>query len=123
MAVTAKFLADFTDFDKKVEAAEATIKDFGLSVANIDQNLKKFANQFSGAKVIAEATLMAQAVEAIGGKSKLTEQELLKVGRTAAEAVEKMTALGLKVPAQIQTLADAVSPIPQKLTLAQKAAE
>ena len=50
---------------------------------------------------------LAAAVEALGGTSKLTAAELEKVGKKAAEAVEKAKALGVDVPPELQKLADA----------------
>jgi hypothetical protein len=62
---------------------------------------------FSGRKVIQDATLMAKAIEKIGGTTKLTATELDRSGRAAQEAVAKMRALGIEVPANLHRLATA----------------
>ncbi len=49
---------------------------------------------------------MVKAVEDIGGASKLTEKELARLGATTNEAVEKMKALGMEVPQNLQKIAD-----------------
>src|SRR5262245_66666255 len=51
--------------------------------------------------------LMATAVEKIGGVTKLTANELQTVGRVAAEAAEKMRAMGGEPTARIAALAKA----------------
>src|SRR4030095_13529756 len=56
---------------------------------------------------IQDANLMVEAVERIGGASKLTETELARVSAKAAEAAEKMRALGLQVPAGLEKYAGA----------------
>lgn len=104
MAVSAKFLADFSTFDQAVERSTTKLRTFDSTIGRIDKDLSKFGNQFSGTKLIHDATLMAKAIDDIGGTSKLTERELQRVGNQAKEAVEKMAKLGLDVPQRLQDL-------------------
>lgn len=105
MAITAKFQADFSSFSDAVRKAEVELKSFETGAGRVEKSLNKMVDTFSGRKVIQDATLMAQAVERIGGTSKLTEQELQRLGSAATEAVAKMKALGLDVPANLQKIA------------------
>src|SRR6185436_31019 len=107
MAIQAKFAADFSDFQTAVAKAEVALKGFEQGAGKVETSLNRMANGLSGTKLVQDATLMAEAVERIGGVSKLTEQELARVSAQAKEAVAKLTALGQEVPQGIQKIADA----------------
>ena len=107
MAVSAKFLADFTQFEKAVEQAEKTIEGFGLKATNVSKTLNRFGEEFSGNKIVSQAVSMAEAIDRIGGASKLTEAELQRAGAIAQQAVEKLQALGKDVPKNLEALAAA----------------
>lgn len=106
MALSATFTANFSSFYDAVDKAEAKLKDFGAGADKVGPRLNALANQFSGQKIVQEATLMAKAVEEIGGVSKLTDKELARLGATANEAVAKMKLLGMDVPKNLQEIAD-----------------
>jgi len=106
MALSATFTANFSSFYDAVDKAEVKLKDFGAGAEKAGQRLNAMGNQFSGVKIIQDATLMVKAIEDIGGTSKLTEKELAKLGSTANEAVAKMKALGMDVPKGLQKIAD-----------------
>jgi hypothetical protein len=106
MALSATFTANFSSFYDAVAKADAQLKDFGEGADKVGGRLNTLANQFTGKKIIQEATLMAKAVEDIGGTSMLTERELGRLGATASEAVAKMKALGMEVPKNLQEIAD-----------------
>lgn len=105
MAVTAKFLADFRDFERGVDTAQAKLRTFQDGIGRVDKDLAKFGNQFSGTRLIQEALLMEKAIREVGGTSKLTASELERAGNTAKAAAEKMRALGLDVPERLKDLA------------------
>jgi hypothetical protein len=105
MAVTAKFIADFTEFNGAVGKAEVELKSFQSGAAQVEKQLKSMADSFSGRKLIQDATLAAEAVERIGGATKLTEAEIQRLAVVTGQAVEKMKALGIEVPPQIQKIA------------------
>jgi len=107
MAVTAKFQADFSSFSDAVEKAEVQLREFEGGAGKVESALTRMSNNFSGVKIIQDATLMAAAVDKVGGVSTLTEKELAKVSATAQEAAAKLTALGQTVPQGIQKIADA----------------
>lgn len=105
MAITAKFQADFTSFTDAVNKAEVQLRGFDTSADNVSKSLTKMVDSFSGRKVIEQATLMANAVEKVGGVAHLTEAELQKVATTAADAATKLRAFGQDVPQNISDLA------------------
>lgn len=106
MALSATFTANFSSFYDAVDKADAKLKTFGDGADKVGGRLNTLANQFSGQKIVQEATIMAKAVEEIGGVTKLTEKELARLGATAQEAVAKMKALGMDVPKNLQEIAD-----------------
>lgn len=106
MAVTAKFQADFSSFYEAVQKAEVELRSFEQGAGRVEKSLNRMVDTFSGRKVIQDATLMTEAVERIGGTSKLTERELQALGARAQEAIAKMRALGVDVPAGLQKIAD-----------------
>lgn len=72
-------------------------------------------DSLAGTRLIKDASLMADAVEKMGGVSILTEKELQKLGGQANEAAEKMKKLGLGVPANLQAIATAGKPVTSSL--------
>lgn len=111
MSVTAKFVADFSNFQSAVEQAETKLVSFQGNAGRVESALNRMVDNFSGRKVIQDATLMAEAVDRIGGASKLTEDELLRVGAKAQEAADKLRAMGQDVPPKLQDIADAAAKI------------
>ena len=105
MGVTARFGADFASFVSAVDKADAKLADFAQGAGKVEKALTRMVDTFSGRKLIQDATLMAEAVERIGGVSKLTAAQLEQVGNKAAEAALKMKAMGIDVPQNIQSIA------------------
>lgn len=101
------FLADFEDFYAAVTKADTKLADFGMSADKLGPRLNAMVDSFSGRRVIQDATLMAEAIERVGGVSNLTEKELARVSGTATEAAAKLRAMGVDVPPGIQHIADA----------------
>lgn len=101
MAIRATFLADFSTFQTAVEKAELSLKSFETGGAKVEKQLNSMANSFSGQKVLKEASLMASAIEKMGGVSGLTQTELKRVVATMDEAIAKSKAMGADVPAGI----------------------
>lgn len=105
--LTGKLLADFSDFYDAVRQAEVELKGMETGAANVEKSLNRMVDSLSGRKVVQDATLMAEAVQRIGGVSQLTAAELQRVGRAAEEAVAKLQALGKEIPADLERLAAA----------------
>jgi hypothetical protein len=106
MAISGKLEADFATFYQAVDESTIRLRRFDAGAAQVETSLSRMVDNFTGRKIIAEATLMAEAVERIGGAAKLTDAELQKVARTASEAVAKFDAMGREAPANIRNLAN-----------------
>lgn len=107
MAITGKFAADFASFYDAVQKAEVSLTSMESGGAKVEAQINRVANSLEGGKIVQQATIAAAAVESIGGISKLTENELAKIGATATEAAAKLKAMGQDVPPGIQAIADA----------------
>jgi hypothetical protein len=104
MAVSAKFIADFSSFETAVKNAEVKLRDFQGSIGRVDKDLTKMSSAFLGDKLLREATLAAKAVEAIGGSAKLTAKEQASLNALVTEAIAKYKALGQAAPESLQKL-------------------
>jgi hypothetical protein len=112
MSLTAHYEANFDDFYAAVQKADVELKRWETSGEAVERSMNRVANSLTGSKVIQDATMMADVVGKLGGVSTLTEKELAKVSKTAAEAAAKMRAMGEDVPDKIQHLADESSTLP-----------
>lgn len=106
MATSAKFVADFQDFNGAVDDAVVKLRTFQDGIGRVDKDLARFGDQFSGTRLIQDATLMVEAVERVGGVSKLTEAEMARLANTVAAASEKMRAMGIEVPPEFSKITD-----------------
>ena len=117
MAITARFVADFSSFQAAVAGAEAKLVDFSKGADRAGGALNRMVDGFSGRKMIQDAALMERAIAEIGGVSKLTEAEMRKVNATIQEAVNKFKALGQVAPPGMQQLAEATKGANQSTSL------
>lgn len=113
MAVTGKFLADFASFYDACQKAEVSLKGFEQGGAKVETAMNRVSNSFSGTKIIQDATLMAEAVERIGGTGRLTERELARLKTTVGEATEKMRAMGVEVPPAFTSILNSTTKMQQ----------
>src|SRR5580765_3837497 len=104
MALSATFAADFTSFTQACAKAEVSLKGIESGASAVESKLTRMGDSLSGTKIIQQASIMAEAVERVGGVSTLTSQELQRVGATATEAAEKLRKLGQEVPPGIQKI-------------------
>ena len=107
MAVTGKFLADFTSFYTAVGQAELKLRSFEEGSHKVEAQLKRTGDAFSGTKIIQAATITTEAIERLGGATKLTEAEQRKVNAEVTEAIAKYKALGEVAPKAMVDLANA----------------
>lgn len=105
--ISATFAADFSAFQRAAEEATTKLVSIQTNAGKVQSALDKMVSNFSGVKVIQDATLMAEAIDRIGGVSKLTSTELASVSAKAQEAAAKMRAMGVDVPEKLQSIADA----------------
>lgn len=122
MAISGKFVADFADFNTAVQGAQTKLVSFETGASKVTSSLERMEQSLSGKKLIQDATLAVQAVENIGGVSKLTETELQKLASQATAATDKMRAMGIDIPPGLQKIADAATKVHPPLGLAEKAA-
>ncbi len=118
MPVTAKFVADFSNFMTAAKSAEGALDKLASAAGVTERSVDKAAKAFSGENLIANAVKATEAVNAIGGASKLTEAEMARVNRTLTEALAKMQLMGVQAPADMVRLADATKQIPPALSAA-----
>jgi hypothetical protein len=104
-AITATFRADVTQFRQALEQANTVVTGFSRTTAQVNRDLQRFGNDFSGAKVIREAETAAKAVEQIGGAARLTESEHRRLNATLQEALSKYQALGQEAPESLKRIA------------------
>lgn len=109
MALTGKFLADFTDFYDACQKAVVSVTSIGEGASKVGPKLDKMVESFSGKKVIAEASLMVRAVAEIGGAAMLTEGDLKHVAATMEDAMTRMRKAALPIPAEMQKLGDSAA--------------
>jgi hypothetical protein len=113
--ITGRFEADFLSFYAAVDKADAKLTDFQSGADKVGSSLNRMVDQFSGRQLIQQATVAAEAIERIGGASKLTEEELQKVAAKATEAAAKLRAMGVEVPANLQKIANELKPVNAEL--------
>jgi hypothetical protein len=111
MAITGKFLADFTSFYTAVQKAEVELRGLETGAGRVEKSLNRMVDDFGGRKLIQEATLIAEAVNRIGGASTLTEREQRRVNAAVTEAIAKYKALGQEAPKHLHDLAAATAQV------------
>ncbi len=109
MPLQGTLVADFASFYEACQKADVSLATFEASAGKVEDKLEAMTNSLSGVKIVQQATLAAEAVDRIGGVSKLTEAELSRVSSIAQEAAAKLRAMGQDVPPGIQQIADATS--------------
>jgi hypothetical protein len=104
--VKAVFTADISQFRQSLAQATTAVTAFDKTTGQVNSSLKRFGNEFSGAKIRTEAETIARAISDIGGASKLTESEIKRANATITEALSKYKALGTEAPASVRNLAN-----------------
>jgi hypothetical protein len=99
--------ADFSSFTRAVDESVIKLRGFEGDAGKVGTALNKMGDSLSGRKLIQDALLMAEAVEKIGGASKLTDAELAKLGRTAGEADRRRGSAGAAVDCGFREQSDA----------------
>lgn len=111
MAVSAKFLADFSQFSQAVEKAELKLTGLRSESGRVEKQLQRMGDSFSGKKIFADAELASKAVQGLGGVSKLTAGEQSRLNGIVTEAISKYKAMGLEAPKHLTAVADATKPV------------
>jgi hypothetical protein len=108
VAYQATFTANFQQFDLAVAGAQKNVQAFEFNVKGTQRALQQMVSSFDGSKIIRDATLMASAVDKIGGATKLTESEQRRFNSTLQETLAKFHALGQEAPADLKQVADEI---------------
>jgi hypothetical protein len=106
MALTARFTADFSQFDAALQGAAVSINTFERGVKSAAADLNRLASSLSGADIQRQAATLASAIESIGGAARLTASEQQKSLATLDQALEKYRALGEQAPRAVVELAE-----------------
>lgn len=106
MALTATLVTRFDNFFEQVKKAEVALADFGMGTKTLNDKLGRLQSAFAGDRIVSQAFLTAQAIEAVGGASTLTEKEAKRAFGVMTEAIEKLQARGAAVPPELRKMAD-----------------
>lgn len=115
MPLTATFAADLSQFSKSLAEAQVELQVFDRATRNATRGLTREMENLSGQRVAAEAARMAEAVQRIGGVSRLTAAEQQRVNRVMEEATEKFRVLGVEAPQAMLDIAAATRRAEQPL--------
>lgn len=109
MALTATLALDVSRFEAGCQKAVASMQGIERAGKTVNRDMSRLMEGFSGQKIAVEATRVAEAVQRIGGASKLTDAEQKRVNATVTEAIAKYTALGQQAPKALIDLQAATS--------------
>ena len=116
MALTATLALDVKNFEAGCKKAVVEMQGVERASKTVNRDLKRLMEDFSGQKIAVEATRVSEAVQRIGGASKLTEAEQRRVNATVTEAIAKYKALGQEAPKALTDLQAATSKVGQGAT-------
>lgn len=116
MALTATLALDVKNFEAGCKKAVVEMQGVERASKTVNRDLKRLMEDFSGQKIAVEATRVSEAVQRIGGASKLTEAEQRRVNVTVTEALAKYKALGQEAPKALVDLQAATSKAGQGAT-------
>lgn len=102
--VRATFTADISQFRQSLAQATTAVTAFERTTGQVNTALKRFGNDFSGAKLQREAEEMAAAIKAVGGATVLTDSNLKRANSTIKEAIQQYERLGQAAPSSIKSL-------------------
>lgn len=117
MALTATLAIDIRQFEAGLKSAQVELQTFERATKNVNRDLKRLMEDFSGQRVVVEASRMSEAVERIGGASRLTATEQARVNAVVSEAIAKYRALGEQAPAHLVALQRATAGAVQQTSL------
>lgn len=116
MALTATLALDVKNFEAGCKKAVVEMQGVERASKTVNRDLKRLMEDFSGQKIAVEATRVSEAVQRIGGASKLTEAEQRRVNATVTEALAKYKALGQEAPKALVDLQAATAKTGQGAT-------
>lgn len=121
----ALLVADTAAFSKAMEGATKDVKDLADKLKTDLEPRQRAVNaavrDFLGGTEIRRAEEYARAVEKIGGVSRLTQADQLKVNRAMQDALEHYRLMGVQAPAHLLALEKATAGVTSGWTKAQAA--
>lgn len=93
-----RLIAEFSSFYEAVDKASVKFRSFEEDGAKVEKRLNSIADGFSGRKLVQEASIVSEAIERIGGVSKLSTNEAATGLRTLEAAMDKMLKTGQEIP-------------------------
>jgi hypothetical protein len=118
MALTATFRADFQQFEASLQKASVQTTAFDRATKTALTGLRREIESFKGENLAIQAARMVEAVNQIGGVSKLTDAELKKLQATLDQTAEKAKRLGDAVPPAIAKMRAEIEKLPKHTTIA-----
>lgn len=100
-----RLIAEFSSFYEAVDKASVKFRSFEEDGAKVERRLNSIADGFSGRKVVQEASLVSEAIERIGGVSKLSTNEAASGLKTLEAAMAKMLKTGQEIPTSMMKTA------------------
>lgn len=102
MPMQATLDADFSQFLRELDRTKRELQRWTPDVAKVTKGLDRLSDSLDGSKTFTEASKVVAAIDRIGGASRLTQREARRIGPAVDEAAAKFSALGQKVPPEIQ---------------------
>lgn len=104
MPIQATFTADVSSLRRNLETASTAITGLKRTSTQVNADLRRFGNDFSGVTLIRRAETMAKAIKDIGGAAVLSDANLKRVNATVSEAIAQYGRLGQTAPAAMRAL-------------------
>jgi len=104
MGLTGRFTADFSVFNDAVQQATVKLQGFEAESKNVERQLNKMGEGFSGNAIRQQATLLTKAIGDLEGATKLTTDEQKRANAVLTEAIAKYNALGIQAPEDVKKL-------------------
>lgn len=112
--LSATFVARFDNFRSEVQKAVLDLEKLQQSTGNTQNRLAGMVTSFSGARLIEQAELTADAITRLGGAAKLTDQEAARANKTLLDAIDKMQRMGREVPDDLRKIAEETKRVGQE---------
>jgi hypothetical protein len=89
------------------------LQTFDRATKTATRSLTREVEQVSGQRLVVEAARMVEAVERIGGASKLTDKELARLSSTLQDVTQKAQRMGETVPPSIAKMSAEIAKLPK----------
>lgn len=104
-------LSGFATVQRESRGVQTEFERLRQKSRDLGRDLQRAVEGFAGQPVINKARTMAQAIEQVGGVSKLTKRELADVAHTVAVATDKLERMGQDVPPSLRKLSAEIKAI------------